>query len=98
MSIQNKCGVDTMYKKVLIALNKDTTLRAQYNELVKIEYSTEDRELRKCIRAWKQVLESALTYQSRKLYQNSTEVLTVNLMVRQDLEDYCMKRIQSKKT
>lgn len=52
----------TVYQKVLVELDKSGTYKSQYNSLVKLKYSTEDKKLRSLIDAWLIVLSDAEGY------------------------------------
>ena len=86
-----------VYNKILVELNKNSTLKQQYNNLVKLRYSTEERELRKYIDAWLNVLDGAENFRLRKLYARTSELLNSSSNIKQNLIDYCNDVIWSKK-
>lgn len=86
-----------IYNKVLIELNKQCSFKSQYNNLVKLQYSSEDRQLRNLISVWLNVLDSAESYRVRRLALKCQETLNINAYIKQNLVDYCNECIMSKK-
>lgn len=84
-----------VYKKVLVELEKEQSFKTQMNNLIKIEYETEDYELKKRISNWCDVLHNAEIYSKRKLYNHAKELLAQRSAIRQELRDYCTTCIQS---
>lgn len=87
----------TNYQKVLVELDKNSSIKAQYNNLVKILYSTEDRQLKFFINSWLNVLDNAEHYRVRNLPNHVIGYLNENSHVKQNLIDYCNDIIRTSK-
>lgn len=87
----------TVYQKVLVELDKNSSIKTQYNNLVKLMHSSEDKQLRSLIIAWLNVLSNAEHYRVGKMSSHLTQLLNTNACVKQDLRDYCNDIIWSKK-
>lgn len=84
-----------VYKKVLVELEKEQSFKAQINNLIKLEYETEDYELKKRIVNWVDILHNAEIYRQGKLFITAKEYLAERSPVKQELRDYCTTCIQS---
>lgn len=84
-----------VYKKVLVELEKEQSFKAQINNLIKLEYETEDYELKKRIVSWVDTLHNAEIFRQRKLPNHTRELLAERSPVKQELRDYCTTCIQS---
>lgn len=87
----------TIYQKVLVELDKNSSIKTQYNNLVKLMHSSEDKQLRSLINDWLNVLANAECYQVRKLPNRLTQYVNTNSYIQQNLRDYCNDIIRSKK-
>lgn len=86
-----------VYQKVLVELDKNSSIKSQYNNLVKLMHSTEDKQLRSLIDAWLNVLVNAERYRVGKLHNHLAQLLNTNDYIKQNLRDYCNEVIWSKK-
>ena len=85
-----------LYSKVLIELDKKQAIRAQQNNLIKIQYETEDYELRKRIVEWCNILNIADVHVQRKACILAKDLLNSHSDIKQELRDYCTSCIQSR--
>lgn len=86
-----------IYNKVLVELDKNQSFKVQQNNLVKLQYSTEDYELRKRLVSWYEVLQQADGYVKRKLPSHAHTVIMENNYLKEELRDYCRSCIQSQR-
>jgi hypothetical protein len=86
-----------IYNKVLMELDKTSSLKSKINNLVKLYYSTEDRKLRDYIEQWRCVLLDAETFRERKLPISSVECMNEKSYIKNKLIDYCNECIMSRK-
>lgn len=86
-----------IYNKVLVELDKNQSFKTQQNNLVKLQYSTEDYELRKRLVSWYEVLQQADGYMKRKLPSHAHTVIMENNYLKEELRDYCRSCIQSQR-
>lgn len=86
-----------IYTDILIQLNKDVSLSAKYNALMKLYYKTEDCVLKNYIRQYADVLQEAEVYRKRKLPSHTHQVLLEGNRFKVELESYCTEIKMSKK-
>lgn len=84
-----------VYNKVLIELSKTQSFKTCRNNLVKLQYSTEDDALRTLIDNWCRVLSQAEIMSKCKQSMRLRQLLTDNKHIKDELKNYCTACIQS---
>lgn len=87
----------TVYKKVLLELNKESTLKSKHNNLMKLFYTTEDDYLKDCIRQYCKYLKQAVHYIQNKMPGQAKDAIDNSFRPMVALSNYCNQMIECEK-
>lgn len=87
----------SVYKKVLLELEKQCKAQAKGNSLLKLKYNTEDVVLQRYLDECAKVYFGVACYHSGKLFSTAKNYFDSNKFVIDRVKDYCNNMIMSGK-
>ena len=86
-----------IYKKVLLELNKESTIKSKYNNLMKLFYTTENDYLKNYLRQYCKCLKQAEHYIQNKMPGHAKDAIDNSFQYMVDLSNYCNQMIECEK-